>query len=1043
MPSKTFQNLSNDELNQFLDNEIEKDRPNNIPISTSEEIAIGGSESALEAAGFNPNLISEGNLDWSKEIAEVIQKAKEEKLGSVDVGKGEISAAEMGQPTTELSNEELNEIFANFVPSKTTRLKQAGINLDELDFLPRLVMEAGGGDDQQKMDNLRSYLIAKNPEQDVFVGKASELGDSVPDFVKTMTADYKETGYDPIIFKVGDQGFRIANKPGLTGTELGAVITRELPVIVADAAGIALGMKVGGPVGAVVGAGFGSVVGELVVQGVADYTLAKMNGEDYSYADFQELFDQVKDDAAFAGISSMVMTPIMKKVFDGILAIGSTTVGKRLPGQLTDIATKETVEKAGTRPTNIARDQINAELQELVGKDASQIKYTLNQYLTDSEIESVLSYLKNFPSASKKYLDTVSNNIKETGDAVDTYLSNQTGVTPTGTIQSIGEIGTKTQGGAKVVKNTILGGAEKDVAFDLNKLNTFLDVIEAKAGKGGTVTTDQVENIAKANKDAFNAQKEIYDNTIKTILKTIPGGGNKPFINTGLFRRDLYDLRKILNDSLIDADAGTVKLINQILESTSGVRAEGARGISPAKSLTFQQAMSMLNGLNRLVDDEAARLVGGAADSGKISRIASNLRNALDDGLKKNLDPVDYLKIKESLTNLKNLRQEYNMTAIKKLFSSTKRGLEISDKNVFDNILKDEIAAKELFSIIGNNTALQGEKELVQNYILKKYINEVTNNRTITDPAKLTKLASEWLQNNQLAVSFLEKDTQSLLKNTTKAVKEYDISQKKLADLTKDLSKGNLGDLANADIYTITRYLEKSPGAVKELLENLSNAGQKGLAKNLEKDIKQYFMGKLYKQITKPDTLTGGDMYSSSAIYNLLKGENRAIYEALFGNGFMTRLNNVAKALEPYDYVIKQGNRVGSNVTADALKNIFLGQLDRKRTLIRGITNFIRLYGYKGSGAALADVDEFIKRAKSIFNSPTDMQRWASAAGTQELLVRPDSDEASIMEQAGMFMGETALKASPYATEIYTQGSDALKSLTDRAGQSGYTIPNQ
>ena len=1041
MPSKTFKNLNQDELNQFLNNQIIEDRPNNVPISTTEEIAIGGNESALITAGLNPNLISEGNLDWANEIGEIIQKAKEEKLGTVEAGKGEIYAAEMGQPTGELSQEELNEIFAEFVPSKTTRLKQAGISLDELDFVPRLFMEAGGMDDKQRMDNLRAYLIAKNPEEPVFVGKASELGDSIPDFVKTMTADYKETGYDPVLFKIGDQGFKVANMPGITGTELGAIITRELPVIVADAAGIIGGMKVGGPGGAAVGAGVGSAIGEVVVQGTADYMLAKMNGEDYTWGDFQELYDQIKDDAAFTGLSSAILTPVMKKVFDGILAIGSTATGKRVPGAITDIATKETVEKAGTRSTNIARDQINAELQNLVGKDASQIKFTLNQYLTDAEIESVLNYLKNFPSASKQYLDTVSNNIKETSDAVNTYLSNQTGVTPTGTIQSIGEIGAKTQGSAQVVQNTIIGGAQKDVAFDLNKLNTFLDVIETKAGKGGTVTVDNVENIAKANKDAFNAQKEIYDNTIKTVLKNVPGGGNKPFISTGTFRRDLYDLRKILNDSLIDADAGTVKLINQILESTSGVRKEGARGVAPAKNLTFQQAMSMLNGLNRLVDDEAARLVGGAADSGKISRIAAELRNELDRSLQKNLNPADYLLIKESLTNLKNLRQEYNMTAINKLFKSTKRGLEISDKNVFDNILKDEVAAKELFSIIGDNTTLKGEKELVQNYILNKYINEVTSNKTITDAGKLTKLASEWMQNNKLAVSFLDKETQNTLRNTTKTIKEYDISQKKLADLTKDLNKGTLGNLGNADIYTITRYLEKSPGSVGELLENLNKAGQKGLAKNLEKDIKQYFMEKLYKQITRPDTLTGGEMYSSKAIDQLLKNENRAIYEALFGKGFMIRLQNVGKALEPYDYVIGQGARVGSNITADALKNIFLGQLDRKRTLIRGITNFIRLQGFKGSGKALADVDEFMKRAKGMFNSPTDMERWIAGTVTQELGTPPEGDEASLLEQAGIATGKKVLQATPFMQEIIGQSSNAFKSLMERAGQSGYEIP--
>ena len=79
MPSKTFKNLNQDELNQFLNTQIIEDRPNNVPISTTEEIAIGGNESALIAAGLNPNLISEGNLDWANEIGEELKNILDEK----------------------------------------------------------------------------------------------------------------------------------------------------------------------------------------------------------------------------------------------------------------------------------------------------------------------------------------------------------------------------------------------------------------------------------------------------------------------------------------------------------------------------------------------------------------------------------------------------------------------------------------------------------------------------------------------------------------------------------------------------------------------------------------------------------------------------------------------------------------------------------------------------------------------------------------------------------------------------------------------------
>ena len=149
-----------------------------------------------------------------------------------------------------------------------------------------------------------------------------------------------------------------------------------------------------------------------------------------------------------------------------------------------------------------------------------------------------------------------------------------------------------------------------------------LDAIEA-GSKGQTVDNTFLDTIATRNRELFQTKKKELDLVISNTLSTLPGGANAPFIKTGVFRREMYQLNKALNQALVNADSGTIKLINEILEQTAGKKAPGKPGIAPAKELTFQQAMATLNGLNRLIDDDYARLAGGAADSNTITKVAA------------------------------------------------------------------------------------------------------------------------------------------------------------------------------------------------------------------------------------------------------------------------------------------------------------------------------------------------------------------------------------------------------------------------------------
>jgi hypothetical protein len=1019
---------------------IQKDREAGlITPPTQEEIDVKGYDQAVfDAFALDPELIKNSYVQEAEEVGQHVFNSASELWNQETGGRqGEM-------PEDYIKNLDpviLNEFLFEYEPSKTLRLNKAGISEEGLKLdKARLVYEAGGLNEDIKKENLERYLKATNPDQPVSVMFASELGgDENKEFLEVLLGPdtFKDLNYDPVIFKIGDGKFQVVNKPGFDKGDL-QFITREVPVILADAGFAAGGTAAAGLPGMIAGSAIGSFIGEGVVQGTTDAYLTYLEGGEYTFDDFMERMEQAAGTMGQQAAFSAIATPIFKKLFDGVLAASSKLGGKRLPRSLREAVGKDEIESGASRVSNIEIEKLNTELTKIYGDQAPQIKLTLAKYFGDEYLAGVESFLKKNPKQRKAFVDEARANQKEAMDAVSLYLDDAAQVKPEPGIPSIGELGETVVGGARKASDDALTIPTDSAAFEVGKLNMVLDAIEA-GSKGQKIDSTFLDTIATRNRELFQTKKKELDLVISNTLSTLPGGANAPFIKTGLFRREMYQLNKALNQALVNADSGTIKLIKEILEQTSGKKVPGTPGIAPAKELTFQQAMATLNGLNRLIDDDYARLAGGAADSNTITKVAAELRNSLNTSLEKSLSPENYLKLNTALTDLSNLRKQYNNEAINKLFkvAPNKLGLEISDTAVLSTILKDERSARELLGIL-NDPTLTSQRDLVKNYIKKNYISEVTDNRAITDPGTLVKRTKKWLENNEALLDFFSPDEKKLFNNANQFMKSADLANKELATVQAALKESGIERLGQVDPFTVNQYLSKNPSMVDTLVKSLESVNN-NLAKKTLQDIKTFYLAELKNQIIKPDDFTGMNFFSSSAINNIIKSPNRGIYESLFGMQFINKLDSAAKALAPYEAVIQQSFSMGPSQFEAALKNVFFGQLDRKRTLLRGLQNLFKLQGFRDIEIPLANVDEFFKRYKSHLNQP-EWIRAAAGAGTQEPVVTgmSESGETTLGEDA-LNLGLTGAGMAYSTTTEYAIPA-VQKILSNIMGGGGSTV---
>ena len=1002
---------------------------------TQEEIeTLGYDKAVLNSYGLDGEAIKEGFTLEAEELGNFVFQSANEIWQEQTAGK------QGNMPENFVTNEMLQDILKEFEPSKDTRLLKLGINNKGMGFeTARFFYEAGGMNDNVKKENLERYLKIANPDQPVTVMFANELGGDNKEFLNTVlgTDNLEELDYNPVIYKVGDEPFRVVNTPGFDKGDF-HFLMRELPVIASDVAMAGAGTAVGGMPGLIAGSAAGSAFGELLIQVATDsYLHFKETGDIYTYEDFMERVDEVSgamgQQALFAGIA----TPVFKKIFDGIMGAIQKGTGKRMPASM-DKLDKQALKDAPKRISNEAIEEINNEMTKLYGDISPQIRLTLAKYLGEPYLVAMENFIKKSPSQRSTFVDEMNKNQKEAMEVIDLYLGTAKSK-PVGT-PSIGDLGETVISGAQKVSDDAIFPINAQILDDTSKLNLILDSFEASA-QGNTIGREFVENLDKTNKQLYQAEKTKYDTVVNNVLKNLEGGPNASFVKTGSLRRDLIELRKSLNSAIINADEGTIKILNTILEATAGKKAPNTPGIAPAKNLTFNQVMATLNGLNRLIDDDYARLAGNAPDSKTLVAIAAKTRTALLDSLKKNLSDENYFTLNSTLTNLSEIRKTYNNKAINMLFktSPNKLGLEVSDKTVLNTILNDEIASRELLGLL-DNPSLVSQKEVVKRYIKNNYKSFVTNNGNITDAGTLAKNTKTWMSKNEYLLEYFNKEEKKLFENAIRFMDNIKFNQKQLDDLTKSLRDNGIEGLKNVDPYTINSYLQKNPTMVGVLVESLQSNNSK-LAKQTLENVKDFYNAELRNKIVKPDIYTGTEFFSASAISNFLKSNDRGIYEMLFGKKYIEKLDKARLALDPYESLISSDslNVLSTSEVQQGLKNTFFGQLDRKRTILRGLTTLLKLRSFNDSALPLANVDEFFRRYESNLNQP-DYIKAMIAAATQEPIVTGMSEEGE------MNLGELGLKkgAEVAGTGVSVMTEKVLptfnKLITDILNRGGTTV---
>ena len=1004
---------------------------------TQEEIeTLGYDKAVLNSYGLDGEAVKEGFTLEAEELGKFVFQAANEIWQEQTAGK------QGNMPENFVTNEMLQDILREFEPSKDTRLLKLGISNKGMGFeTARFFYEAGGLDDNVKKENLERYLKIANPDQQVTVMFANELGGDNKEFLNTVlgTDNLEELDYNPVIYKVGDEPFRVVNTPGFDKGDF-QFLMRELPVIMTDVLGAGAGTAIAGFPGMVAGSAAGSALGEMLVQVATDsYLHYKETGEIYTFEDFMERVDQTAgamgQQALFAGIA----TPAFKLIFDGIMGAIQKGAGKRMPSGMKKLD-DQVIADAPKRISNEAIEEINNELTKLYGDVSPQIRLTLAKYLGEPYAAAMEEFLKKSPNQRGDFISELNKNQKESMEAIDLYLG--TNVSKEVGTPSIGQIGEVVTSGAQKVVDDATFPINTQILDETSKLNLILDSLDATAN-GNTINREFLETLDKTNKELYQAEKTKYDTVVNSILKNLEGGPNSAFVKTGTLRRDLIDLRKSLNAALVNADEGTIKIINMILEATAGTKKIGTPGIAPAKNLTFNQVMATLNGLNRLIDDDYARLAGNAPDSKTLVAIAAKTRTALLDSLQKNLSPKDYFTLNSTLTNLSEIRKTYNNKAINMLFKTSpqKEGLEISDTAVLNAILSDEMASRELLGLL-NNPSLTSQLEIVKDYIKGNYKKVVTNNGNITDAGALAKNTKNWLAKNEYLLDFFNKQERSLFSNATRFMDNIVANEKQLNSIFTTFRENGIVGLKNVDPYTINSYLQKNPSMVPTLIESLKSTNN-ALAKKTLDNIYDFYNAELRNKIVKPDLFTGTEFFSASAIDSFLKSSDRGIYEMLFGMDYIKKLDQARLALAPYEQVVStQGlNVMSTSQLQQALKNTFFGQLDRKRTILRGLTNLLKLRSFQDTAIPLANADEFLRRYKSNLNQPEYIKAMIAAA-TQEPIVTGMSEEGEMnLGELGLQKsGEAALTSGVAATELLSPVyNKVINSILNRGGTTVIT----
>jgi len=910
----------------------------------------------LETLGYDIDKMKAGVENYNKELERYLIDQEVQYKFPFEPGTTEFA-------NIEFPEEKKYEAIGDFKPSKSTSLQLLGLNAEETDDLANFAYNLMyGASSQMPRDTTKEYvgnvIQYFNPDSSIEMAYANELQpETLKDINRIQELD--DLGYnlnvndDLLLYRTDGGNWSVVNAPGMSKGDIGyfgkdiASILLEIPAYAG---------------GGAVGAGIAAGVVESSAQLLAWYTNAKLSGQEPTAEEGVQVFIDSLPDAAITGVSTAVLTKLGDKVFRWVL---SKAGKKTLPeGEIEDSAAA-----IAAGQTNVDKlNKINQEIQETTKDSSKGVQLTLGEATGGYEQIIKENTISKIPELAPKYNQAYKNKINKSQDALETYSKTlfDTDVAPRTAVVS--EMGQDIQKG-------LTEGVEKDVQRILDSYTTdfasvtkIYDLVSKTTGQA----SDLLDDFGFIQK-VFQDQNKIIQGELKTIEDSVSNILNKygPEVTDNLVKLSTFQktLKQIdANRSFLNKlEPGTNEhtLFKNFLEFTKDGR--------KVKNLTLQETQQLIQYIDALSGDAFSSALKGVPDAkkGEFKQLLFALRTDLKRSLKKNLKG-DADAIFDAYENMKNIRRDFDNNVVNQLFQKSNSGkLKLSDGNIINHVLSDPRFSGEMASIL-DQTPNFAKKAAFEQSIIDDYYKNVLNDMSLS-PNEIAKKAEAWLKNNKYVDNFFTGENRNILKQMKSPLKFKQLveANKKASDRALQKVQREFEGIMGLDPANYLDFFQKNPTSFNRVI-NLIRTADAGLARNIEKQTKEFFLKQFFESTSAYDSRAGMYAFNGEKLKEFLNvNNNKEMLKNIFGtqkaDKFINTFSDIADLLNTFQKKIVDAEK--EPVIARSIQNLFLGQLDRKRTIIRGIKQSAKLLG-----------------AEEYLDNVLDFEKYAKLLGEQEFL---------------------------------------------------------
>ena len=855
-------------------------------------------------------------------------------------------------------NDDVQQAFSNYKTGieENTKGEEAmllsGIsNETSMAIWPRMIVELLGPNADPKLKkSLLTTVLQKqtaDPEAQIEVGTFKEL----------TKGTYKGDTPDALAYRINGGLITPVNIPGLDTKDI-SLFLRELPNIAASITAGATMIATGYGIPATAAASASAVaVTELVTQGLG-FAYEKYNTTgDVTQEQIINFLKDASKDAAFAAALEGTFGVIIPGV--ATLIKRSINKGKIAPGKLRT-AYEQSI-KGGQVPQKEIDElrKINDIMTERLGKNPNSSDGTWIDL-------NILQVFKGSIPATKAAADVMSNVtltatdiaaakiVKQTSEAFQQVFAKNIdesvtpGMLPDFTASPTILFGETFQKLAKEIGEVDLKTIGDSFIKPIDELTAILNVVNKSNVLENPNAVFDKSMINTGGQEILTKLIQKGNNEIASVFTTSGLKLTDEIISPLQLRTTAYQFLKSIDEGLLkNLDAPQQKALKEIIKKLS-VYTKSTPGPGKLKLLSYNQVDSMLNQLNEMIDNPA--LYGGLGKSNKTLVMAGALREDLEKSLRKSLGDVDFMKLKGLRSELKSVNDLRKGELFKKILKSDEFFTDQNGGAFFKSVKNNSKVLEQMNSVFNRMPSLGDQKMLFKMGIIDDLrdaldgpTGDMLEMAIKNKDFKYTSNAYKtWMKANRknIAQFFTEEEMKILDSGGIKAVNYLETLTKKRGNIMEHVKRFT-GRLEGMDPQNLLDFFKKNPAQFAKFYKE--GIEKKIFNKDAMMNFKKY-VAMTFNNKTMGSNGDGLFLYDPDAMAKEIL-DAPDFYRAVFGEKWLNDALEMSKFLNQYYKPIRALIGSGENQAGRrALQNVFMGQLDRKRTFIRGTLNLLGIY---------------------------------------------------------------------------------------------------